>query len=193
MAKEDKEDKRIGILEAAGKVFYNQGFDGAKMEDIAKEAGIGKGTLYEYFVSKKQLFEEMMVYNQKRYLAGIVEAIRSGSNFREKFIALAKHQVRLVKEHAGILEQMAYFRGVSREFGALLVEQDVKFSEILKKMVLEAKENGEIRPEVDLDISVAIITGTIIHYCCKNVLFYNTDPQSIDYDRLWEVVMKGIG
>jgi AcrR family transcriptional regulator len=105
-----REERRREILEAAGRVFYQQGYDRAKMEDIAKEAGLGKGTLYEYFVSKKHLFEEMVNYHQKRYLAGVVEAIRSGSNFREKFIALAKYQAELVQEHMSIFEKMAYSR-----------------------------------------------------------------------------------
>lgn len=52
----DKEEKKRAILRAARKVFAQKGFASTKMEDIAKEAGIGKGTVYEYFRSKDDIF-----------------------------------------------------------------------------------------------------------------------------------------
>jgi AcrR family transcriptional regulator len=49
--------KRQQILDGARKVFLAQGFDGASMAEIARTAGVSKGTLYVYFDSKEQLFE----------------------------------------------------------------------------------------------------------------------------------------
>jgi AcrR family transcriptional regulator len=49
--------KRRQILEGAREVFLAQGFDGASMGEIARTAGVSKGTLYVYFDSKEQLFE----------------------------------------------------------------------------------------------------------------------------------------
>ncbi|MFC2113050.1 TetR/AcrR family transcriptional regulator [Bacteroidota bacterium] len=51
----DKELKKQDILFAALKVFGRQGVANAKMIDIALEAGIGKGTIYEYFRSKDEI------------------------------------------------------------------------------------------------------------------------------------------
>jgi AcrR family transcriptional regulator len=44
------------VLEGARRVFLADGFDGASMNDIAREAGVSKGTLYVYFDSKEALF-----------------------------------------------------------------------------------------------------------------------------------------
>src|SRR5437763_8972093 len=49
--------KRRQILEGARAVFLTQGFDAASMNDIARKAGVSKGTLYVYFKSKEDLFE----------------------------------------------------------------------------------------------------------------------------------------
>jgi len=49
--------KRQQILDGARKVFLAQGFDAASMGEIARTAGVSKGTLYVYFDSKEQLFE----------------------------------------------------------------------------------------------------------------------------------------
>lgn len=52
----DKTEKRSAILLAAMEVIAARGFDQTKMSDIAERAGIGKGTIYEYFRSKEAIF-----------------------------------------------------------------------------------------------------------------------------------------
>jgi AcrR family transcriptional regulator len=49
--------KRRQIIEGARAVFLPQGFDAASMGEIARKAGVSKGTLYVYFKSKEDLFE----------------------------------------------------------------------------------------------------------------------------------------
>ena len=53
---EDDSAKRRQIVEGARAVFLANGFDAASMADIAKAAGVSKGTLYVYFKDKEQLF-----------------------------------------------------------------------------------------------------------------------------------------
>ena len=54
-------DKRRQILEGARTVFLSAGFDGASMGEIARAAGVSKGTLYVYFDSKEALFEALIL------------------------------------------------------------------------------------------------------------------------------------
>ncbi|MBW1743355.1 MAG: TetR/AcrR family transcriptional regulator, partial [Deltaproteobacteria bacterium] len=51
-----KQRKKTHIIHAAARVFAEKGFSGTMMADIADHAGMGKGTLYEYFDSKENLF-----------------------------------------------------------------------------------------------------------------------------------------
>src|ERR1700688_1676154 len=52
--------KRRQIMDGASEVFLTQGFDAASMNDIARAAGVSKGTLYVYFASKEELFEAIV-------------------------------------------------------------------------------------------------------------------------------------
>lgn len=52
--------KRRQILAGASAVFMNLGFDGASMGEIARAAGVSKGTLYVYFADKNRLFEAIV-------------------------------------------------------------------------------------------------------------------------------------
>jgi AcrR family transcriptional regulator len=57
---EDDSAKRRQIIEGARAVFLAQGFDAASMNDIARAAGVSKGTLYVYFENKEELFEAIV-------------------------------------------------------------------------------------------------------------------------------------
>src|SRR5579871_2052369 len=57
---EEDTSKRRQILDGARKVFMDMGFDGASMGEIARSAGVSKGTLYVYFADKNRLFEAIV-------------------------------------------------------------------------------------------------------------------------------------
>jgi len=57
---DEDSSKRRQILDGAGKVFMDLGFDGASMGEIARAAGVSKGTLYVYFADKNRLFEAIV-------------------------------------------------------------------------------------------------------------------------------------
>jgi AcrR family transcriptional regulator len=57
---DEDNSKRRQILDGARKVFMNLGFDGASMNEIARSAGVSKGTLYVYFADKSRLFEAIV-------------------------------------------------------------------------------------------------------------------------------------
>lgn len=188
-----REERKTEILKAAGRVFYYKGFEGTKIEDVAREAGIGKGTVYEYFDSKQQLFNEMVSYNRELYIHKVMEALDSGHNFREKFIALAKFQTQLVKEHMSVFDSMACSKIMAREMGALILEQNIRIGEILIAVALEAMAKGELRNGLDPEIVASLVFGTINQYCGKKVLFYNSQPDDLDYEKIVDTVLTGIG
>jgi len=57
---DEESAKRRQIVEGAHAVFLARGFDAASMNDIARAAGVSKGTLYVYFKDKEQLFEAIV-------------------------------------------------------------------------------------------------------------------------------------
>ncbi len=63
-------DKRARILLAAREVCQSRGYEGTHMDTIASQAGVSKGTLYNFFASKEQLFTDMLLegYDQYRKL-----------------------------------------------------------------------------------------------------------------------------
>jgi len=60
------DEKARQILDGARRVFLAQGFDGASMNDIARAAGVSKGTIYFHFESKEVLFEALIRAEQRQ-------------------------------------------------------------------------------------------------------------------------------
>ena len=60
------------IMDGARAVFLGDGFDGASMSDVARAAGVSKGTLYVYFDSKEQLFEALIRDERKQQAERLV-------------------------------------------------------------------------------------------------------------------------
>jgi Transcriptional regulator len=72
------------ILEAARQVFYRKGMDGARMQEIADEAGINKALLHYYFRSKEKLFEAVFQEVIKGFFRSIEKTLYAELPLTEK-------------------------------------------------------------------------------------------------------------
>src|SRR6201989_3048118 len=68
-------ERRDAILSAALDEFSAQGFAATRMDDVAKRAGIAKGTIYLYFRDKERLFQEL-IRAMLTPVVGSIEALR---------------------------------------------------------------------------------------------------------------------
>ncbi|MBV9290638.1 MAG: TetR/AcrR family transcriptional regulator, partial [Hyphomicrobiales bacterium] len=89
--------KRRQIMDGARTAFLSAGFDGASMNDIARAAGVSKGTLYAYFTSKDELFEAI-IRAEKAQTAERLCVFRREGDAREM---LTDFGVRLMRRMCG--------------------------------------------------------------------------------------------
>ena len=67
--------KREQILDGAKRVFMEQGFEAASMNDITRAAGVSKGTIYVYFENKEDLFGDMIERERRRLTETVRHAL----------------------------------------------------------------------------------------------------------------------
>src|SRR4051795_1256053 len=72
------------ILNAAKKVFLTKGLEGARMQDIADEAGINKALLHYYFRSKDKLFETIFLQVANEFLPKVFAILQSEDSLFKK-------------------------------------------------------------------------------------------------------------
>ena len=84
----DTEGRRAAILDAALRVFGQYGYRRTSMDDIAREAEIGKGTIYLSFASKEEVFQALSQRLAQQMLAGAETARRQPGTTADKLAAM---------------------------------------------------------------------------------------------------------
>ncbi len=113
--------KRRQILDGARRVFLADGFDGASMNDIARVAGVSKGTLYVYFDSKETLFEALIRDDRKQqaerivFPAGAADPRAPLAAFGRQLIALMT-QPEMIAQVRIVIAATAKFPSLGRAF-----------------------------------------------------------------------------
>ena len=78
--------KRQQIIEGARRVFIEKGFDAASMNDITREAGVSKGTIYVYFANKEELFEALIEEERGTIFKNMYEALDNDDDLRRTLV-----------------------------------------------------------------------------------------------------------
>lgn len=96
--KQTDETTEQRILAAAKKIFLSKGLDGARMQDIADEAGINKAMLHYYFRSKDKLFETIFEEIAGHFMPRITEIFESDQTLFQKIETFCCAYIEQVKE-----------------------------------------------------------------------------------------------
>jgi AcrR family transcriptional regulator len=83
-------EKTEKILEAAGQLFREQGYGAVSMDQIARDAGVSKATVYAHFESKERLFAAIIENGCTAYAQGIVPEVKQLEDVREALTRISR-------------------------------------------------------------------------------------------------------
>lgn len=95
-------EKQRQILRGAGLVFAQEGYEGASMSRIAAEAGVSKGTLYNYFAGKADLFAAFVDEECSRTIAAMFDAADDGADPETALARIGEQMVRMIVSPIGL-------------------------------------------------------------------------------------------
>jgi AcrR family transcriptional regulator len=166
----DKEKKTKAISDAALKVFRERGYYKTRMVDIAQMAGMGKGTLYEYFKDKADILRFAFDRYFNVFSEGVLEAMKQKTKPSEKIISLIDFALQHASEwedHCAIY--VDYF-GVARTEETKRFSLSRMYAEmegILENLIGEAQAADEIdtkfNPAAVAELLLSIYDGIILH------------------------------
>lgn len=187
-----REEKRVHIIRSAIKVFSEYGLDGTKMELVAKEAGIGKGTIYEYFASKEQLFQEMIIYCVESYSRGLKESTDQENSIEDKLLNYTSYNIDFFNKNQDMLLMAMQMNIFSQEMREHMIEQGLVIFRYCRDMVAKARAKGELRPDLDPESASFLINGTIEQFTKQRVFFKKNPPDQQDYRILVDLMLRGL-
>jgi AcrR family transcriptional regulator len=162
-----KEEKRALIIEAAAKVFARRGFASTLMAEIAIEAGIGKGTLYEYFDSKENLFFAVFEWFVQATEAEAKVSISAlGGSASERLDALSDSLMSSWAQMEDMYSLVMEFWSASassqmrERFKQAFKNGYSDFRQIVSTLIRDGIERGEFQPQVDIESVAAALVGT---------------------------------
>jgi AcrR family transcriptional regulator len=138
----DAQRNRRRVL-AAAETLFGQSGNGATIEDIAKEAGVGVGTVCRHFPTKQALLDEVLVENYRELVADAEEALAShepAAAFEQFVHRLAAHQAR----RRVLAEQMATDLALPPAAEELRVAMRRNITELLER----AQAAGAVRADI---------------------------------------------
>lgn len=136
------------ILEAAEEVFHEKGYDGARMQEIAEQAGINKGLLHYYFKTKDKLFEAIFSVAVNRMISRILAILELEIPLDEKIdMIVDQYMALLIKNPALPRFVLSELNKNPDQFIAKHFKKEVKtaFATFAAAVRKEA-EQGAIRP-----------------------------------------------
>lgn len=188
--KDLKEQRKVEIIKSAMHVFGEYGFHKGKVEEIAINAGIGKGTVYEYFNSKKEIFQEMLRYMFESYIEGAIEATLDQKNTRDKFISLLDFHWKFISTHSDVIEQSFFrFENISESIRPHIINMHKRIFEFVLDMVEEGIENGEIDKDIDPEMASILLLSSINGSNIKRII---SSEDSMDSAYIINMVFEGI-
>ena len=169
--------KRQMILLAAAEIFSNKGYHNAKIEDIAQQAGVGKGTVYEYFPSKEQLFRDTLKEGANALAEVIQEQIEKETTTRGKLIAFARKNMEIGRKYRVLSKITMMVTSIMDEsFREWLIGMHKSWLETIEKIVRDGIKTGQIKP-LDVTCFANVFSGGI-GIIASPLLEVDIDPQN---------------
>ncbi len=158
--------KRQCIVEAAAAVFAETGFTSTRVADIADRAGIGKGTVYEYFASKEELLFAVFEWIDSTVSHRLREVLAAEIPARDKLIRLLQVGGEVVAEQVEMQPVLLDFWAASR--GHLFEERHrevctasyCSYRSLIADFIREGQQRGDFRPQMDADALATIVVST---------------------------------
>ncbi|HNX29385.1 MAG TPA: TetR/AcrR family transcriptional regulator [Syntrophomonadaceae bacterium] len=192
MATNSKSGKRQVIIEAGLKVFSQKGFHDARMEEIAAAAGIGKGTIYEYFSSKSHLFQEIMSVSVNSYYENLAAKDLNALPFRERIQFLLAGHLRFYIENKDLTRLIFWDVEIMdeelKEWGnKLRKEKQLLLIEIIKQGIAD----GEIR-ELDPQLLSLLIMGSFASFWLPIAVDAELIDPEATAQQITDIIFNGI-
>jgi AcrR family transcriptional regulator len=151
-------DKRKLILDAAIRVFAEHGYHGARVGDIAEEAGVAHGLLYHYFASKDDVLRTIFVENWGALIARFRAVEASDEPAPDKLEGIAKILLRTWRNDPALVTVMVREVARSQQLQDRVDEVREAFA-IVERVIEEGQASGDFRRDVDPRLASWIFYG----------------------------------
>ncbi len=174
----DAARNRARVLEVAYETFAAEGLS-VPIDEIARRAGVGAGTVYRHFPTKEALFQAVIADRMRRIIDEGHALLKSQEPGQALFIFMRSMVLQWGAADRGLVEALA---GVGIEINAAVPEAEEDFLSLLADLLRAAQEAGAVR----LDVGVSEVKTLMVG--CQAMQGYNAELA----ERVTEVALDGL-
>ena len=171
--------KRQRIVQAAAKVFDEFGYADATVDNVAAEAGIAKGSVYNYFASKQDLYTAVFTESFVVEESDILDRFERAETATEKLTLLFDNWYQQYGHHKKIGRLvLECWASAARESQALdkgpmaALLQDIyqRWRPMMAGIIEKGQASGEFRPDLESVMAASVIMGTLDGLTLQGIL-----------------------
>lgn len=194
IARPSKEIRIANILKAARDVFEQQGYEKAKVSDIAARIGIVEGTVFHYFGSKQELVQALMEAFYDDISVELQKGLQGIQGTRNRFYFIIWFHYKVLMENATLC---GVIFGESRKGSHSELTEDIrqfyrKYTSFINQVFKEGVENGDIREGV----SISLIRNTVYGSIENAMWIFLADGHEVNIEQaaedLTDLIFRGI-
>jgi len=184
------------ILDAAKKIFHSKGFDGARMQEIADEAGVNKSLVHYYYRNKDNLFRAVFEDAFSRLMAKLNEVFFSELSFSSKIETFLNYYISFLSQNSFL--PLFILNGLYEkpdEIKALLLKMKLSPERLMEQLRKQVKEefNLDIDPfHLYINILALSIFPVVANPLIRTVFGFSNEQINQFYDERKTVVPEFI-
>ncbi len=169
------------IYEAARRIFVLKGMDGARMQEIADEAGMNKALLHYYFRSKDNLFKSVFKDIFSKFFSKVKDTLYSDAPSKEKLIVFVDNYIDLISANPYVPQFI--INEINRDpkmLKSLMFESGIEPQKILELFLIEVQLNNESKLD-PRHIVVSLLGMLIFPFAGRPLLqmvYFNDDAEA---------------
>ncbi len=191
--KNKKIEKRERILEAAAILFSRKSYHEVMVDDVAKHAKIAKGTVYNYFNSKEELYFSIMRQRMEKLTISLKEKIKSEMSSVESLHSFIVHlYMFMMKYQSFFLMYQKDYLIADHELCNELVNLEKDLKNLLAGIIKSGKADDLFR-DIEEDFASDLILGSIYSAVYRGIENnYNDIEMLNDREKIFDFVLHGL-
>lgn len=187
-------NKREQILLAAVDQFLENDFYKVTITEIAKQAEVGKGTVYEYFSSKEDLFRESFSFCADAYLQSFSKHLVDRSSVKQTMKDIITTHLELLKENRSKLNLLFNERPLNlQELQSWVIKRRQELLDGITVLIKKGIELDEIRSDIDVEMAGRLFLALNCIVVGGMVVLDDLDIEEKHLAGLLDLFWNGIG
>lgn len=171
-----KEEQRKKVLDGALECFSSKGYVAATIDDIVKQSGISKGSIYKLFKSKEDIYIQLMYQNTDEVIDDIRAILAKYSTASGKLSSLftdylGKEINSYALQSFLVHSEFELFSSRREDLMKLLEERRILKLSLISEILVEGINNGEFKKGIDVEVYAEVFWALVDGAITNKILF----------------------